>query len=63
MKSRDILPLDERLNIEEANAYHESIKPNTYTVELPKGYEVKREYVILGNIELIDGIFLKLKHI
>ena len=49
--------------LEEANAYHESVKPNTYTVELPKGYEVKREYVILGNIELIDGIFLKLKHI
>ena len=49
--------------LEEANAYHESVKPNTYTVELPKGYEVKREYVILGNIELIDGVFLKLKHI
>ena len=49
--------------LEEANTYHESVKPNTYTVELPKGYEVKREYVILGNIELIDGIFLKLKHI
>lgn len=49
----------------EANAYHESIKPNTYTVELPKGYEVKREYVVLASWEdnTVDGIFLKLKHI
>ena len=53
--------------LEEANAYHESIKPNTYTVELPKGYEVKREYVVLDpsweENNIIDGIFLKLKHI
>ena len=53
--------------LEEANAYHESVKPNTYTVELPKGYEVKREYVVLDpsweQENIIDGIFLKLKHI
>ena len=49
-------------SLEEANAYHESLKPNTYTVELPEGYEVKREYVVLGS-NTVDGIYLKLKHI
>ena len=49
-------------SLEEANAYHESLKPNTYTVELPEGYEVKREYVVLGS-NTVDGIYLKLKRI
>ena len=52
-------------SLEEANAYHESLKPNTYTVELPEGYEVVREYIVIADWEpnTVDGILLKVKRI